>query len=286
MSRLFLMTLLGVVVLFATTAISTSVLYAMTIRHHLTDEYLRNGRSIASSIADSSVEVLLNRDASTLQSVIDQFTEIAGISYVFIVDDEHEIIAHTFVPGIPPELQALARGEPGEMTDLRVAGRGDFTDVAQPILAGVAGYVHVGIDRGGIESQIRSAIVGQVLLICAIFLVSVLASYWLVNRIAAPIDEVSHAAAAVETGAFEPESLAHVAGRGDELGQLARVFQRMAREVYAREQRLKQQVQELQIEIDQAKKERQVAEITETEYFQDLQKRAKSFRNRGRGGGG
>ena len=68
--------------------------------------------------------------------------------------------------------------------------------------------------------------------------------------------------------------------RRDELGQLARVFLQMAREVYAREERLLQQVQALRIEIDQTKRARQVAEITETDYFQQLQQRAKALRAR------
>lgn len=78
---------------------------------------------------------------------------------------------------------------------------------------------------------------------------------------------------------FEPENLTEVARRADELGQLGRVFERMAQEVYAREQRLKQQVQQLRIQIDQAKAARQVAEITETDYFQQLQTKAKDYRN-------
>ena len=86
------------------------------------------------------------------------------------------------------------------------------------------------------------------------------------------------AASAVEAGTFEPGSLAEVATRTDALGHLARVFQSMAREVYAREQRLKQQLQELRIEVDEAKKARQVAEITETEYFRELRQRARKLR--------
>lgn len=79
---------------------------------------------------------------------------------------------------------------------------------------------------------------------------------------------------------LQPENLTAVARRADELGQLGRVFERMAAEVYAREQRLRQQVQELRIQIDEAKKERQVAEITESDYFKDLQKKAKELRKR------
>ncbi|HKD75750.1 MAG TPA: PAS domain-containing protein [Ktedonobacterales bacterium] len=93
---------------------------------------------------------------------------------------------------------------------------------------------------------------------------------------------VTAAAAAVEVGTFAPQTLDGVAARDDDLGQLARVFQRMAREVQAREHLLHQQVQQLRIEIDQTKKQRAVAEITESEYFQQVQQRAADLRKRAR----
>jgi len=94
------------------------------------------------------------------------------------------------------------------------------------------------------------------------------------------VDHVTAAAAAVEAGEFDPATIEQVAARSDELGQLARVFQRMAREVYAREQRLKQEVHRLRIEIDETKTARQVAEITETDYFQELQRKVDTLRLR------
>jgi hypothetical protein len=68
-----------------------------------------------------------------------------------------------------------------------------------------------------------------------------------------------------------------VAAHADALGQLARLFQRMERAVSAREQRLKQPVAALSIEIDNAKQTQQVAEITETEYFQHLRSKAREL---------
>jgi two-component system, cell cycle response regulator len=91
---------------------------------------------------------------------------------------------------------------------------------------------------------------------------------------------VVQAAAAVEDGAFQPDSLDHVAERVDALGQLARVFQRMAQEVELREQALKRQVQQLRIEIDGARAARQVAAITGTDYFKDLQRKVDELRSR------
>ena len=94
------------------------------------------------------------------------------------------------------------------------------------------------------------------------------------------VSRVTAAAAAVETASFETASLDVVAQRSDALGQLARVFQHMAQEVRAREERLAQQVQELRIEIDKSRQAKKVAEITSSDYFQRLRREADQLRAR------
>ena len=89
---------------------------------------------------------------------------------------------------------------------------------------------------------------------------------------------ITAAAVALEAGVYDPRSLDQVGQRTDELGQLARVFQRMANEVVAREQRLKQELQKLRIQIDEVKKEKEVAEIAESDYFKQLRKKVKHLR--------
>ncbi len=93
------------------------------------------------------------------------------------------------------------------------------------------------------------------------------------------VARIAEAAGAVEAERFDPALLVDVAARNDELGQLARVFQRMAIEVYAREQRLKQEVRELRIEIDRTRAAQQIAEITDTDYFRTLQEKARQLRS-------
>lgn len=78
----------------------------------------------------------------------------------------------------------------------------------------------------------------------------------------------------------ESRKLAKVVNRQDELGQLGQVFQKMVNEVIARQQRLRQQIRDLKIEIDQTRKAQEVQDIVETDYFQNLQQKAKKFRNR------
>ncbi|MEO5987013.1 MAG: response regulator [Candidatus Limnocylindria bacterium] len=92
------------------------------------------------------------------------------------------------------------------------------------------------------------------------------------------VEHVIGAAGALESGGYEPASLAAVAARDDALGLLARTFVRMAGEVQARESRLRQEVAELRIEIDQAKQAQRVEEITSSDYFRDLRSRASELR--------
>ena len=54
----------------------------------------------------------------------------------------------------------------------------------------------------------------------------------------------------------------------------------MVRDVYQREQRLKQQVRELRLEVDKVRRNREVEEITSTDYFKHLKNRALELRRR------
>jgi two-component system cell cycle response regulator len=97
------------------------------------------------------------------------------------------------------------------------------------------------------------------------------------------VSKVTGAAEALEAGAFETAGLTEVAARGDALGVLARRFASMAQEVKAREDRLRAEVRELRIEIDQARQAKKVSEITDTDFFRDLRSRASTLRETVRG---
>ena len=106
-----------------------------------------------------------------------------------------------------------------------------------------------------------------------------------VNRmmLTAALQALGHSVTSAVDGVDAPERLAArtlstVASRGDALGRLARTFQVMAVEVRAREERLHQTVRELRIEVDAARRERRVAEITGSDYFRDLRRRAEDLR--------
>ncbi len=113
-------------------------------------------------------------------------------------------------------------------------------------------------------------------------LVALVLSQFVTRRITTPVIALADAAVEIEEEDFDPAQLdlQVVTARDDELGQLARVFESMAKTVYAREQRLKAQVQELQIVIDETKRQEQVSELTESDFFKDLTQKARQIRDR------
>ena len=82
--KLFQKTLFGVFSLFGVISLSTSVLCVYTVDTHLSEEYESNSKDMAKTLADASVDILLNRDLAALQSLIDQFVEIQSIRYIYI----------------------------------------------------------------------------------------------------------------------------------------------------------------------------------------------------------
>ena len=222
--KLFQKTRFGIFALFGMIVLSTSILCIYTVDTQLSAEYETNSRNIAKSIADSSVDILLNRNLATLQSLIDQFVEIQGIRYIYITSESGEYLAHTFVPGIPEEVLAShpSNTEPVERS---IPGMGDFMEVGSPILAGVAGTVHVGMDLDIVTLKIQRAIGQQIILICIFLIVGVLASIWLVNLAAKPLGELLDYA--VELAGDRGKDKApdnELLARDDEVGDLARLF--------------------------------------------------------------
>ncbi|GAB4421923.1 MAG: hypothetical protein Kow002_11100 [Anaerolineales bacterium] len=82
-----------------------------------------------------------------------------------------------------------------------------------------------------------------------------------------------------KTGLETLESVKTSRAFPDEIQTLQNVFRGMVDKVYQREQSLRKTVEELKIQIDEAKRKKQVEEIVETEFFQSLREKADKLRN-------
>ncbi len=237
-------TLWGQVIIFGCLAMSTSAFSAWNINHNLTEEYKSKGTAIASSIAFSSESLLVTNPLETNQAIIDQFINIRGVAYVFIVDSDQQVIAHTFVPQFPQELTFLNQKNTVKnpeiiIKEVEIKKTAKILDISAPILAGVGGFVHVGMDKGLIFTTVKDAIIQQMFLILILFVISIYANYLFVKKISQPLSELTKYARNLQRKHFT----AKISIKSkDEVGLLAKTMESMATEISGFVDKLEQEV--------------------------------------------
>jgi methyl-accepting chemotaxis protein len=214
--------------LLAVTAVAALVM-TLTLRRQVRGEFQSKGEAIARSLANSGVDLILNRDASTIQSLVDQFADIEGVAYVLVYDPHQEVIAHTFAPFMPAGL--IERNEvPGErpsqaqqitIADPATGRPRSILDVGVPVLAGQLGTVRVGMDLDLVDTAALRAAASLVALLAALALAAFAVSWLLVGRLVRPIDGL--VATARRVGEGDLAQLAPVTS-SDEIGVLAGTF--------------------------------------------------------------
>jgi len=215
--------------LFGLIAVTTSALSAWTLHDRLAREYISKGSAIARSIAGASQEILLVRDAATVQSMIDQYLEIEGVAYVFVVDADNLVVSHTFVPEMPRRLRGIQGDKSGQIvTELKLDAFGRVIDICAPILAGVAGYVHVGMDKELIMAYFWKVVMEMQALLAVVFWICVGILYMVTRRISRPLSLLTRYAGKLAAHDF---SATIDIRTSDELEVLGRAMQSMAREL-------------------------------------------------------
>ena len=229
--RLYIKTYFGVAALFLLVAFTTSFVCIRAVDTQVSQEYESNSKGLAKSIADASVDILLNRDLSSLQSLIDQYVDIQGISYIYITDENSEFLAHTFVPYVPDEvlngIEEIKNSDPSKPVffERHLSGIGDFLEVSFPILRSEAGRVQVLMDQSNVSLKIQAAVGQQVYAMVVIFFGGLFLVLLLVYLAAKPIRQLLQYAVNLARGekTDDPKNQA-LLERKDEYGDLARLF--------------------------------------------------------------
>jgi len=105
---------------------------------------------------------------------------------------------------------------------------------------------------------------------------------WLLaNGVTRPVLALTKVADRIGVGDYDQDfTNLHKERFHDEVDKLASVFELMVSKVYTREKDLRARVQQLEIMIDQGKREREVQQIVESDFFQDLRGKVKDMRER------
>lgn len=102
------------------------------------------------------------------------------------------------------------------------------------------------------------------------------------RQILAPLEVLSQQAEAIANDvlSLDLEPIQQIKAQDNELASFAKVLEKTAKEVISRTQALKAEIRTLKVEIDQQKKDKQVKEIVDTDFFKELELKAKALRER------
>ncbi len=143
----------------------------------------------------------------------------------------------------------------------------------------------VGVDMCASDViELQQSIRRNVFIALAVSLVVLVAVVGLIaNGVTRPVLALTRVADQIGSGNYEQDfSALHKERVQDEVDKLASVFELMVNKVYTREKDLRARVQQLEIMVDQSKREREVQQIVDSEFFQELQSKVKDIRARKR----
>lgn len=223
------------------------------------NELHKRGISIARNLAEASFEPIITENNVALKLLVnDLIKNEVDIRYIFIVNNQQQVIAHTFGKSFPGDLLKVDRapqtGQNPFIQSLQ-AEEERLTDVTAAIHQGDFGRVHIGLSETTIEEELNKIIAQGLPLIALIVLLASAASWWFAVRITKPVAALVEGVRSVGEGALGA-SIDITAN--DEIGELARAFNRMVHDIQLR--RVERLRAEEELRLQTAMLEDEVAE--------------------------
>ena len=220
-----------------------------SVKTTLQDELSSKGRAIINTLASSIQDTILNRDSSTVQSYIDQYRNVEGISFIIILDEKNTIVAHTFFPKVPDEYMKLTFKNYIKQKSQEVQIREEVLNnsrelvLEKPILNGLLGHIYIGMGIEKRESEIIRPLLKEILIMSMICIsVGIFITGIFLNYILQPILKLSVIAENYATGDNSYEILPQTSE--DEVGQLTKNFYLMIEKITKNTQGLEQEIRD------------------------------------------
>jgi PAS domain S-box-containing protein len=216
----------------------------MTISKTIGSEVKKRGVFFASQLAMDLASPILTSDILDVQLLV---IEAAGseelIEYIFVLDRDDKVLAHSFKEGFPDELvetTILGTGQDYNIQRLNTE-RGIIFDIGVPILKDGLGSVHMGISEVYINNSVAD-IINPLSLTIVVFLImgGVIISVF-VFSITNPIRKLTDATNALGRGRFDGNIKIK---SKDEIGKLAESFIKMANDLKTVDKELREREKE------------------------------------------
>ena len=175
-------------------------------------ELTRHGKNTATSIAERSIDPIVYNDLATLNRIVNDQKRIdSTIVYIFILNQNNKVLAHTFEQTVPAELiTANALGPANKFSSIEIRRKhkqeSTIRDMAIPILDGNLGTVRIGLcEEDYIKSINRTSRI--FLLMVILFLIfGIMGAFFFSYIITNPIKEISNFAKNIELDSLDVQN--------------------------------------------------------------------------------
>lgn len=219
--------ILGSVAMVSLFGITALIITWFTISRELIAEHRETGLFIANYIADWSAGYVLTRQYTNLSmQITDYAVENDYIEYIFIMDERHRVVAHTFGDSFPTALKSLQVpfGEERYSSERFRSEKGVIINIVVPILKGQAGYVHLGISERHVTQNVAELISIMILIMLGVLMVGVAVTILATRTLTEPLAKLVEVVTAAGSGnnLQKVQIVSH-----DEIGRLAAAFNQM-----------------------------------------------------------
>ncbi len=203
-NKVFFSTILIVVLL----AAAVAIVVRWVLLPSLTSELKTRGAAIAQSIAGLSRGHILTGDTPKLISLIFDEKQLEQrrhfLSYIFIVDKDQKMLAHTFVGEFPPSIVGANKVLPDQIRSIKPVRipEGHVYDVAVPVKEGIyqIGTIRVGLNKAVIDQLMGRLAVILLGAISVVIVIGFFISQWLSGYITRPLRQLTNLAYEMSRG--------------------------------------------------------------------------------------
>lgn len=194
---------------------------------NLRDQLDKQAVSIGSDVAARSTnELLINNSYSVYEMIKETIKNNQDVLYIFILDPQGNVLAHTFGDAFPDELLKANSVSPTEKSHLNAFRTevGVVRDVAVPILNGKLGTARVGMDEQGLRKAVMTMVWSFVATALFVSVVGIVAAVILTRVLTRPIQELVTLTQKVAKGNLSVQGTVR---SEDEIGVLTQAFNKM-----------------------------------------------------------
>lgn len=227
-----------IIFLLVTLTLIVTASVSVMMNDALEQEMMERELTIAGYVTEDLANPLLQKDIIEVNEIIDNvMMRNTDIRYVYVVDFDGVVVAHTFSQGFPAEMVTANSIPPEENTAVRILSVDgeSIQDVGVRVLDGMDAKVYFGFSRANLITSINNTTSTIVSTAALVLLFGILISFILTRTLTSPIEKLVAGTNRVAEGDLDFQVEVTT---GDDIGVLADSFNRMIAERKQAEEQL------------------------------------------------